>query len=266
VWSSRRWAEHFRRNAGVPAAVPWEQGAGLTLVERDLVGPSVQVFQQGEAQEGGHFFRCARAHAERAGDLDYAEAHALFMAEEHRHGADLARFLGLAGVPTLTRRSWLAWAFCWCGSRGGLEPTLLVVLMSEVIAEVYYAALRRATGSAVLRRLCARILRDEKAHVRFQCEVLAGLRRGRPGWLLAVTHLGDRLLFAAACLACWSCHRRVLRAGGLGFAAFRREALRKLRRTWRLKDPCDYAWGEAVPAVRPTRRRGTTSSLAGASS
>jgi hypothetical protein len=214
----------------------------LTPAERDRIASSLQVFQQGEAQEGKHFYRCARAHADASGDLGYAEAHRLFMAEEQRHGRDLARFLTLADIPTLQKRSALAWAFCWCGSRGGLEPTLLVILMSEVIALVYYAALRRATGSSLLRHLCVQILRDEKQHVRFQSERLAILRHSRSVPLLALTHAFDRLLFACALLVTWSGHHRVLRAGGLGFRRFWSVAWAAFRSIARQKDPRNYGW------------------------
>lgn len=92
-WPSRRWCDYFRYRRDCLLSIPWEQGAGLTSTERDLVESSVQVFQQGEAQEGGHFYRCARAYAEASGDHEYAEAHRLFMEEEKRHGRDLGRFL-----------------------------------------------------------------------------------------------------------------------------------------------------------------------------
>jgi hypothetical protein len=220
--------------------VPWERGAGLSTAERDLIAPSLQVFQQGEAQEGRHFYRCAEAYAVMNGDVEYAEAHRLFMNEEKRHGHDLARFLALAGVPVLTEQSRLTQAFCWCGSRGRLEPTLLVILMSEIIALVYYAALRRATGSVVLRRLCTQILRDERQHVRFQAERLAIMRRGRPAVLLELTQALEVLLFVGACLACWCGHRRALLAGGLGFADFWREAWRRYETARRQMDPRRY--------------------------
>jgi hypothetical protein len=236
-WSSRRWCDYFRRQRDRLLSIPWQCGAGLTAAERDLIAASLPVFQQGEAQEGGHFYRCARDHAAAAGDHDYAEAHRLFMEEEKRHGRDLARFLSLAGIPVLTERSWLTRAFCWCGSRGGLEATLLVILMSEISAEVYYAALRRASGSSVLRRLCAQILRDEQQHVRFQSERLAILRHGRRPWLRALSEAVDVLLLAGAGLACWCGHRRLLRAGGLGFLGFCRAAWHRFRIACRARTP-----------------------------
>jgi hypothetical protein len=239
-WSSRRWCDYFHRQWHRLLVIPWRGGAGLTPAERDLIVPSLRVFQQGEAQEGGHFYRCARAHAEASGDFEYAEAHRLFMGEEKRHGRDLGRFLVLAGAPPLTQMSQLARAFCWCGSRGGLEPALLVILLSEVLALVYYAALRRATDSPVLRRLCVQILCDEKIHVRFQAERLALLRRRRWRLLLTLSHALDAALFVAAGLTVWHGHRRVLRAGGLGFWAFCRRARQAYRTIARLKDPRSY--------------------------
>ena len=242
-WSSQRWCEYFHRQWHALLAIPWRCGAGLSPAQRDVIGPSLQVFQQGEAQHGGHFYRCARAYAERSGDSEYAEAHRLFMAEEKRHGRDLGRFLKLAGVPVLTEQSWLTWAFCWCGRRGGLESTLRVILVCEILALVYYEALWRATASRVLRRLCAQILRDEKQHVRFHCERLAILRRRRWRLRLALSHAVDALLYVAAALTCWCGHRRVFGAGGLGLVGFWRECRRSFAAVVRQKNPRRYALG-----------------------
>jgi hypothetical protein len=239
-WSSRQWCHYFHRQWHRLLRIPWRQGANLTPAERDLILASLRVFQQGEAQEGAHFYRCARSHAEASGDFEYAEAHRLFMAEEKRHGRDLARFLTLAGAPPRAEPSRLTRAFCWCGSRGGLESTLLVILFSEVLAILYYRALRQATGIPLLRRLCDQILRDEKMHVRFQAERLALLRKCRWRWLLALSHGVDRVLFVAATVTVWLGHRRVLRAGGFGLWSYVRQAWQAFHGIARLKDPRNY--------------------------
>ncbi len=240
-WSSERWCDYFHDQRNALLDIPWERGAELTQAERDLIAGSLREFQQGEGLEGGHFFRCVRDHAERSGDLDYVVAHRLFMAEEQRHARDLARFLALAGIPLLASRSRLNRLFCWCGSRGGIELTVAIIAEVEVVAAVYYAALRKASGSAVLRQLCAQILRDEKQHIRFQSERLAILRRGRPTLLLALTHALDVLLFVAALLVCWCGHRQVLRAGGLDLVRFWRAARSAFRAAAQQKDPREYA-------------------------
>ncbi len=239
-WSAVRWAEHYRANARAGVAIPWEQGARLSDQERSLLLPSLRELQQGEGLEGGAFFRRVREYADRTGDADYAEAHALFMAEEQRHAALLARFLNLAGVPLLTKRSLLSRLFCWLGGRGGLESTLAVVLAVEVVGQLFYRAVRSATASPVLRGVCAQLLRDEQAHVRFQCEMLARLRHGRPAWALRLRRLSDRLLCVGAGLACWLGHGHVLRAGGFGWRRFWRAARRLVARSEPLADPRNY--------------------------
>ena len=58
-------------------------------------------------------------------------------------------------------------------------------------------------------------------------------RRGGP--LRALTHLLDRLLFAGAAFVCWHGHRRVLRAGGLGFFRYWKTAWQAYRTAARHK-------------------------------
>lgn len=225
--NSAAWVETFSARAAEREPLRWPAESGLSAAERALIGPSLREFQQGEAQEGAHFYRVAGAHAERHGDRAYVRAHQLFMAEEQRHGADLARFLELAGVPVLARRSWLAWGFCWAGSRGGLGVALIAVLESELIALVYYRALREATDSPLLRELCAEILRDEVVHVRFHAQRLRLMRADHGPLRRALLAGRDRLLFAALIPVVWWRHGRVLRAGGLGPLAFWRDAWRR---------------------------------------
>lgn len=167
----------------------------------------------------------------RTGDAEYVRAIRLFIGEEQRHAADLGRFLRLAGVPLL-RLSWTDAVFrsLRCGR---LEPILCVLLAAELIAMVYYRAVHDASSSALLRRLCAQILRDERRHLRFHTERLAILRRGRNRWLRAVAAGLQRLLFAGTCLVVWWKHGRALRLGGFG-----------RRRFWR------RAWHECNQALR----------------
>src|SRR5260370_30933518 len=164
------------------------------------------------------------------------------MGEEKRHARDLARFLGLAGIPLLERRSRWNEAFCWLGSRAGLETTLAIILMVEGIAQTYYTVLRGATRSTGLSRLCDQILRDEKTDVRCQAERLAILRRQRSRWGLFLNSCLDLFLFMGAGLACWLGHHRLLRASGFGFSRFWAAAWTKLRSARRQKNPGDYAW------------------------
>src|SRR5206468_4241314 len=109
----------------------------------------------------GHLRAAAVRYAQRVGDPDYFSAVELFIREEQRHGDLLGKFLDLAGAG---RRAadWgdrLFRAVRYCAS--DMEVWTTPVVMVETVALVYYNAVRRATGSAVLRAICAQILADE---------------------------------------------------------------------------------------------------------
>ena len=246
-WSSARWSAYFQANAKSLLDIPWDEPVGLTEAERATIGRSVQDFQLGESSDGHNLLRAARAYAERSGDPAYPEAIRLFIGEEQRHARDLGRFLTKAGIPVLAR-SWTDTVFRWLRHRAGLELFLTVLLTAEMIGKVYYKALRRATGSPLLRRLCEQILRDEIKHIRFHVERLALLRRDRPRWKAGLARSGHRCLFGGTCLVVWWKHRKVLRAGGYGFRKYWREVWAEIDAAQRPIDPRDLI-------VLPTERK-----------
>jgi hypothetical protein len=113
----------------------------------------------------------------------------------------------------------------------GLEVLLTVLLTAELIGEVYYRAIRSATGCPALRSVCAQLLTDERLHVRFHIERFRFLRKGRGPVRRAVQDAIWRLLFAATRLAVWAKHRQAIRLGGRSFGRFWSEAGRSLRQT-----------------------------------
>ncbi len=242
VWRSAEWVAYFRANAARLLVIPWEAGAGASPEELAEIVGSLRGWQFGETSDGRHLLAAARRYAERERDPAFLDAVRLFIAEEQRHGEDLGRFLDLAGVP---RATWdwgdaLFRAFRYVLPR--MEVWATVVVMVETHAMLYYAALRRATGSAVLRQVCRQILLDEVPHIRFQCERLAVLHRYRLRVLRALTVAGQRVLFAGITLAVWAGHRRALRAGWHSFRSFWRGAWARMARAWRTTDPRGYAW------------------------
>jgi hypothetical protein len=242
VRSSAEWVAYFEANAGRRVPVPWEVGAGVGPAELAAIAGSLRGWQLGETSDGSHLLAAARDYAARVGDPGFVDAVRLFVAEEQRHGADLGRFLDLAGVPRAARD----WGDALFRAARYAVPRMEVwatpVVMVETHAMVYYNALRRATGSAVLRAVCRQILADEVPHIRFQCERLAVLHRRRPRPLWALTMAAHRVLFAGITLAVWAGHRRALRAGGYTFGRFWRAAWGRMGRAWRLMDPAGYRW------------------------
>jgi hypothetical protein len=235
VRASGQWCVYFRANREALLRLPWQRGAELTEAERDTVAASLQQFQLGEQSEGRHLERRAREFADRTGDADYWEAIRLFIQEEQRHARDLGRFLTLAGVPLLAR-NWTDGIFRRLRRLAGLDLFLTVLVTAELIGKVYYQALRRATGSRLLRRLCDQLLRDEVQHIRFHLGHLARLRRGRSRWRVRWARGWHRLLFGGTCLVVWWHHAKVLRAGGYGFRRFWRECWQGLNAETRRAD------------------------------
>ncbi|MCE9561403.1 MAG: ferritin-like domain-containing protein [Planctomycetes bacterium] len=245
MWSSEEWVAYFGANAKRLLNIPWELEAGLTPEELAMVAASLPAWQLGETSDGAHLFAAARKYAEANNDPAFVEAVRLFIHEEHRHGSQLGRFLDLAGIP---RRTWywgdtLFRQFRRLFTR--IEMSASIVVMVEIHALLYYGAIRRGTGSLVLRRVCQQILRDEIPHIRFQCERLAMLHRRRPRILRMLTLLSHRMMFAGITLAIWVGHRRALHAGGFTFGRFWRTAWSKMGHTWRTMDPRAYRWPEA---------------------
>lgn len=177
----------------------------------------------GETSEGRHLYHYAKEYAQRSGDCEYLGAIQLFIAEEQRHARNLARFLKLNQIPTL-ETTFLDRIFRRLRHMfGGLEISIAVLITGEIIAKVYYAVLKEASNSIVLRTLCDRILGDEEQHVEFQAQQLGKLRahRGRLlGWL---TMTMQRCLYWGTCILVWEFHKQAIRKGGLNFARFWQE-------------------------------------------
>ena len=218
--TSADWIRYFEQNRHSLLEIPWHAGPELTVQERLGLGRSVQEFQRGESSEGRHFLRYAEQYAAQTGDWDYVSALRLFIAEEQRHARDLGRFLTINGIPlvqsTLPDRVFRMLRHLL----GSLEMSIAVLITAEIIAEVYYGALRAATASVILERLCEQILRDEASHVEFQGEQLANLRARRGPLFYGLTVTAQRMLFLGTCLVVWVFHRCVFKAGGQNFRRF----------------------------------------------
>ena len=226
------WLDYYRNNRESLLEIPWGRGAEISDLERAAIGGSVREFQLGESSEGKHILRCGREFAALRRTPAYAEAITLFVREEQRHARDLGRFMDLAGIPRRAR-TWPDTVFRRLRQLGGLEVSVTVLITAEIIAKVYYAALRETTGSAVLRRICDQILRDEREHVRFQCDYLAVLRETRRPLLSTLTEAVHRFLFFGTCIVVWNSHRRAIRKGGMGFGRFWKGCWREMNEAMR---------------------------------
>jgi hypothetical protein len=232
--SSMEWRDYFLSNAARSREIPWHLGPSVAPRELHRIASSLRGWQLGETSDGAHLMAAARDYARRTEDPTFLEAVQHFIKEEQRHGYLLGRFLDLAGVAR-ARFDWGDAAFrCVRYCVATMEIWATPVVMVETHAMVYYGAIRRATGSCVLRAICQQILFDEVAHIRFQCERLAALHRNRSRQLRLATMAAQRVLFTGITIAVWLGHRRALRAGGYSFGRFWSSAWAKMGNAFRM--------------------------------
>ncbi len=227
-WTAHDWVDHFRRRRATRPALPWGAGPRLSAEEQRGVLGSIAIFQRGETGEGKHFLRVGRRHAESVGDPAYVEALALFIDEEGDHAGMLGRYLNGFDYPWLTR-NWTDFCFRWLRHQAGLELTIAVLLTAEVIAMVYYAALRRATQCPLLRGICSQILEDEVYHLQFQGDRLGRLYALHSPAVAAIHRALHRGLLECVWGVVWWTHCRVLQRAGLRFSEGRRRLIGQFR-------------------------------------
>ena len=213
------WLEYFAANAQAPDPVPWDKEDALTADERSCIRTSIAKFQLGEYSEGHSLMAFASVFADELGEGSLVGITRYFIKEEQRHALMLKRFMQANGIPILSR-NWTDTVFRQLRKYAGYEVSITVLITAELIALVYYEALRRCTRSAVLAAICGRILEEETAHTRYESELIRFLRSRRVRWVRPLSGLLHRVLYAGTVLLVFFDHRRVLRSGGYGLAAF----------------------------------------------
>lgn len=229
--TSYDWVEYFYQNAPEPL-LPWDNGVRLSGAEKRAVLSSIQQFQLGEGASGARMLECARRFSRETGDLGLLAALKLFLREEQRHSKTLARFLQIENEPCL-RKHWVDSVFRKLRGLAGLELCLKVLVTAEVLARPYYAALRDATNSPLLRSICQRIFEEEEAHLRFQAFALSRFRnRHRPltQTLIKMSHV---VFLASAAALVWAEHKPVFRSAGRTFHQFWLETWSELHSLYR---------------------------------
>lgn len=223
--TTEEWHAYFASHRNVLEAVPWNEGRTLTGDEKLRITSSVREFQLGESSEGRHLNEFARDYSREKNDPFYYETIKFFIREEQRHSQALGRFMEREGISRLPH-SFVDSVFRYLRRYAGLELSITVLLMAEIISLVYYRALRAATGAPVLRGTCLELLKDERVHLRFHYERLVILRKNYGSLRLGLLGLFQTVLLSGTCLAVWMNHRKVLSTKG-SFTVF-------WKGTWRI--------------------------------
>lgn len=225
-WTNQRWREYFESNLRDDPPIPWSDNPGLNHWQREAIASSVQTFQLGESGEGRHIRRCAQRWIDRGGDPEYLGALTLFLQEENRRAQWLGRFLAQEGVPLL-QKQWSDGCFRFLRHLAGLRTSISVLVTAEILAQVYYLALLRATDSPTLRAICRRILRDERAHVTFQQNQNRELAKGWGAMRRSLVAAMESGLFEVARRIVRHEHHRVFVAAGMDWRAYRNRTSRR---------------------------------------
>jgi hypothetical protein len=235
------WVNYFERNRRRLLKISWESNPPLTSTERETIFESIRTFQLGESSDGRHLIHVAKLYAAKRRHRKLVEAIQLFIAEEQRHASDLAKFMTAQHI-SLAKRQWTDTVFRSLRKFWNLELCLTVLLTAELVAKVYYKALRNATNSPVLQQICRQLLRDEAAHVRFHTEILGWMRDHRSGWQNTIHNFLYSLFHRITLLVVWHEHRSVFKAGRYDFTLYWKssrihlqEAMKNIRRGTLLK-------------------------------
>ncbi|MEL6895052.1 MAG: 4-hydroxy-3-methylbut-2-enyl diphosphate reductase [Planctomycetota bacterium] len=222
------WSRYFTRNLQTDPQIEWSDEPTLIPDRSADIARSIQTFQLGESGQGRHIRAAAERWVSGGGDVDYPEALALFLNEEHRHSDLLARFLRQEHLPLL-RSQWSDSCFRFLRHLAGLRTSIIVLVTAEILAQVYYWALLNASDSPTLKSICRRVLRDERYHVWFQMGIADRLsEHWSPCFRWSIFQI-ERLLFAVSMRILWWDHRSVFRAANVTWQSYRKRCLRRFR-------------------------------------
>lgn len=187
----------------------------LSQKEKDTIFTSIQQFQKGENSEGKNLLKFAKS----SGIPDYYETIKVFIKEEQSHAKVLGKFMNANEIPKI-RSHWIDSIFRKLRLLGGLENSVIVLITAEIIAAVYYIALRDATSSTTLKKICNQILIDEEMHINFQSSLLNHTYQKQNRLMKFISRTKHRVLMLGTSFVVWQWHKKVFKAGSYRFLDF----------------------------------------------
>ncbi|MDH4107701.1 MAG: ferritin-like domain-containing protein [Gammaproteobacteria bacterium] len=213
----RRWRDLFAARQDRPLPDPFAPEPALAELPGSLAR-SLAIFQLGESG-GGTVVGQARHSAIRGIDRDFAEAMALFVAEEHHHAELLACAVRMLGGE-LVRKNWTARLFVFGRRLMGLRLKVMVLLAAEVVGICYYRLIASRLPDSRLKSVLLDLARDEATHLEFHCAFLRTQAGSR--WRRFVFRVAWRTLMQAAGAVVLIDHRHALIDLGIPFETVRR--------------------------------------------
>ena len=221
--SLKTWHDYFLRNRTNDGAINWDAPDRLAGEERARIAKSIAAFQLGEYSEGKGLMKAATVFARRHDCPDLIAITKLFIGEEQRHAMLLKRFMDRHRIAPL-KKNWADAVFRRLRKNVGFELSVSVLITAEIVSLVYYEALRRGTGSDLLKQICDKILADEISHTEYESALLNHLRERRPPIIRKLIVWLHEFLLVGTAGAVYLGHRRVLNRGVITSAASSRPA------------------------------------------
>jgi hypothetical protein len=213
------WLSYFRNNCLSPQSIAWETEDLLSSEEALLIRKSIAAFQLGEYSEGKGLLRSAAEYSKSFGNNLLSEITQLFVKEEQNHARLLKRFI-LSHNMSLLRKHWTDTVFRGLRKYFTYELSITVLITAEITALIYYRALKNCTGSKVLHSICDKILADERAHVKYESEMIRYIRGLKSNAYRRTISSLHRFLFLGTIMIVYFDHGKVLRKGGYSFTRF----------------------------------------------
>jgi hypothetical protein len=213
------WHDYFVQNSENKGDFRWNAEDRLTPDDKRWVGKSLAAFQLGEYSEGKGLMKAADAFAKRNGNVYLSRITRLFIAEEQNHALLLRKFMEWNGLP-LMKHNWTDSVFRRLRKNVGFELSVTVLITAEIISLVYYDALKKATRSELLKSICSKILLDERAHIKYESELLSLIRESDSVFRRGLLSLLQRILFMGTVFVVYFSHRKVLNRGAYDLPNF----------------------------------------------
>ncbi|MCB0503506.1 MAG: ferritin-like domain-containing protein [Bacteroidetes bacterium] len=225
----KEWHQYFQSNRDHFDYIPWSGEPELDGFEEKLITRSIQQFQKGENSDGKHLMQLS----EKMNDDYYTLSIKGLIQEEQNHAAALGQFMAQEKIDTIGNH-WLDTIFKRIIKTPSLEFTIMVLLAAELVATVYYKALRQATYSRTLKAICRQILVDEQMHIQFQTSALQlfYLKHNSFGrFLFRNFYLAFMLLTS---YVIWFQYSNVLKKGGYSFTKCMYALLKEFAKAMRM--------------------------------
>jgi hypothetical protein len=240
--TSNYWIGHFKINASIKR-VNWNLHPVITPEEVKVILSSLQAWQLGETSEGKNLIAASIKYADKIGDQDYVEAVKLFIKEEQKHGDNLGMYLDAIGQPRI-KKDWGDSLFRKVRYLNtSMEIWTLAVIVVESTAQIFYQSLKDATNCGLLKEICTDILIDEAYHITFQTERLAMIYESKNTFSRNWRKQVYRYFFHATSTLVWFAHKRIFKAGGNTFEAYKKKMEYKYIKTLKMiTDAQEMQW------------------------